>query len=196
MSTETKATEDKKEEKVNKEAEDKKEEKQEEKTPSGSDDKETAEEKGAEEKPSAPVADEKKDEPVEEKTEKPKEEPKEVDPRFKEIIEKIEEMTAIDLADLVHAMEDRFGVSAAAAVAGPTTGGAEEKSEYNVALKAVGGSKINVIKAVKEITGLGLKEAKDIVDNAPGVIKENVPVAEAETMKTKLEEAGATVELE
>ena len=104
-------------------------------------------------------------------------------------------MTAIDLADLVHAMEERFGVSASA-VAGPAVGGAEEKSDYNVVLKAVGGSKINVIKAVKEITGLGLKEAKDIVDNAPGAIKENVPTAEAEAMKTKLEEAGATVELE
>ena len=119
--------------------------------------------------------------------------------KFKNIIEQIEKLTVVELAELVKALEEKFGVSAAAmAVAGPATGGgaAEEKDSYNVILKTAGAQKINVIKTVKEITGLGLKEAKDLVDGAPKAIKEGVKTADAEEMKKKLEEAGATVELQ
>ena len=118
-----------------------------------------------------------------------------------EIMEAIENMTVLELSELVKAMEDKFGVSAAAPVAvaaagAPAAGAAaEEKTEFNVVLTAVGDKKINVIKAVREITGLGLKEAKAVVDGAPGNVKENVAKADAEEMKKKLEEAGATVEL-
>ncbi|MCK4636213.1 MAG: 50S ribosomal protein L7/L12 [Candidatus Moranbacteria bacterium] len=138
----------------------------------------------------------------EKKTEETTEDKKEVEvpKKFKKIVEEIEQMSVLDLSELVTILEDKFGVSAAApmAVAMPGAGGeevAEEKSNFDVEITATGDSKINVIKAVKEITGLGLKEAKDIVDGAPKVIKEGVAKDEAEEMKGKLEEAGATVTL-
>lgn len=118
-----------------------------------------------------------------------------------EIMEAIENMTVLELSELVKDMEEKFGVSAAApvavAAAGGTAGaaGAEEKSEFTVVLTAAGDKKINVIKAVREATGLGLKEAKALVDGAPAPVKENAPKAEAEELKKKLEEAGASVEL-
>lgn len=116
-----------------------------------------------------------------------------------QIMEAIENMTVLELADLVKAMEDKFGVSAAAPVAvaaAPAAGAAAaEKTDFDVVLKEVGASKINVIKVVRELTGLGLKEAKAAVDAAPNTIKEHVAKADAEAMKAKLEEAGATVEL-
>ncbi|SRR5690625_1762324 len=116
-----------------------------------------------------------------------------------QIIDAIKEMSVLELNDLVKAIEEEFGVTAAApvAVAGAAAGGeaAEEKTEFDVVLEAAGDSKIKVVKAVREITGLGLKDAKDLVDNAPGPIKEGVAKEEAEEMKAKLEEAGATVEL-
>jgi large subunit ribosomal protein L7/L12 len=121
--------------------------------------------------------------------------------KFKKLVDEIEKMTVMDLAELVKILEEKFGVSAAVAMAPVTTGtGAEaeakeEKTSFNVELKSVGEQKVQVIKAVKEITGLGLKEAKDIVDGAPKVIKENLKKEEAEEMKAKLEAAGATVEL-
>ena len=118
------------------------------------------------------------------------------------IIEELKTLTVLELSDLVHAVEDEFGVSAAAAVAvaAPGAGGAaapaaEEKTEFDVVLKSAGSSKINVIKAVREITGLGLKEAKAVVDGAPKTVKEAVSKDDAEAMKTKLEDAGAEVEL-
>jgi large subunit ribosomal protein L7/L12 len=116
-----------------------------------------------------------------------------------EIIEAVGNMSVMDLNDLVKAFEEKFGVSAAAmAVAAPGGGGAaavEEKTEFNVILAEVGANKVSVIKAVREITGLGLKEAKDLVDGAPKPIKEGVDKASAEDAKKKLEEAGAKVEL-
>jgi len=118
-----------------------------------------------------------------------------------ELIEAIETMTVLELSELVTALEDKFGVSAAAPVAvsaGPAAGGeaaAEEQTEFNVVLLSTGEKKIQVIKAVREITGLGLKEAKAVVDSAPGNVKEGVSKDEAEDMKGKLEAAGATVEL-
>jgi len=115
--------------------------------------------------------------------------------KYKDLIEKIEKLSVIDLSELVQVLEKKFGVSAAGpAVAAAAAG--EEKDEFNVVLKAAGGQKINAIKAVREITGLGLKEAKDIVESAPTNIKEGVKKEEAEAMKAKLEEAGATVELQ
>lgn len=114
-------------------------------------------------------------------------------------VEEIKGLTVMELADLVKAIEEEFGVSAAAPVmvAGPAAGApaAEEKTEFDVVLTEAGASKMGVIKLVKEITGLGLKEAKDLVDNAPKTVKEAVSKAEAEEMKAKLEEAGAKVEL-
>ena len=118
-----------------------------------------------------------------------------------EILQAIEGMTVLELSELVKAMEEKFGVSAAAPVAvaaagaAPAAAAGEEKTEFTVVLAAVGDKKINVIKAVREATGLGLKEAKELVDGAPAPIKENVAKAEAEELKKKLEEAGATVEL-
>ena len=116
------------------------------------------------------------------------------------IIEELKGLTVLELSELVHAVEDEFGVSAAAAVAvaGPAAGGeaaAAEQTEFDVILKAAGGNKIAVIKVVREITGLGLKEAKALVDGAPKAIKEAASKDDAEAMKTKLEEAGAEVEL-
>ena len=117
-----------------------------------------------------------------------------------QILEAIGNMTVLELADLVKAMEDKFGVSAAAPVAVAAAGAAApaaaaEKTDFDVVLKEIGANKIQVIKAVRELTGLGLKEAKAAVDAAPNTIKEHVAKADAEAMKAKLEEAGATVEL-
>ncbi|PWA12964.1 50S ribosomal protein L7/L12 [Pueribacillus theae] len=116
-----------------------------------------------------------------------------------QIIDAIKEMTVLELNDLVKAIEEEFGVTAAAPVAvagGAAAGGAaEEKSEFDVVLESAGSSKIKVIKVVREITGLGLKEAKELVDNAPKPIKEGVAKEEAEELKAKLEEVGAGVEL-
>lgn len=119
-----------------------------------------------------------------------------------QILEAIENMTVLELSELVKAMEEKFGVSAAAPVAvaavggaAPAAAGGEEKTEFTVILAAAGDKKINVIKAVREATGLGLKEAKELVDGAPKPVKENIGKAEAEELKKKLEEAGATVEL-
>lgn len=114
------------------------------------------------------------------------------------IITELEGATILELADLVHAIEEKFDVSAAApvAAAGAAAGGAAEaKDSFDVELAAAGDKKVGVIKVVREITGLGLKEAKDMVDSAPTVIKEGVAAAEAEELKGKLEEAGATVNL-
>ena len=119
-----------------------------------------------------------------------------------QLIEDVKGLTVLELSDLVNALEEEFGVSAAAPMAvaaAPAAGGAapaaEEKSEFNVVLKEAGAEKIKVIKAVREATGLGLKEAKEIVDGAPKTIKENVAKDEAEELKKKLEEVGAVVEL-
>ncbi|PXW87732.1 LSU ribosomal protein L12P [Streptohalobacillus salinus] len=115
-----------------------------------------------------------------------------------QIIEAIKEMSVLELNDLVKAIEEEFGVTAAApvAAAGAASGeAAEEQTEFDVVLNGAGASKIKVVKAVREITGLGLKDAKDLVDNAPGAIKEGVSKDEAEEMKAKLEEAGADVEV-
>ena len=116
------------------------------------------------------------------------------------IVEELKTLTVLELSELVSAVEEEFGVSAAAAVAvaAPADGGAaaaEEKTEFDVVLAEVGGNKIQVIKAVREATGLGLKEAKEIVDGAPATVKEAVPTADAEALKAKLEEAGAKIEL-
>lgn len=119
---------------------------------------------------------------------------------IKNIVEEVKKLTVVELNDLVKALEEEFGVSAAAmAVAAPAAGGAapaaEEKTEFTVFLKEVGGNKIAVIKVVREVTGLGLAEAKGLVDKAPGVIKENVPKEAAEKMVADFKEAGAVVEL-
>ncbi len=119
-----------------------------------------------------------------------------------EVLDAIAEMSVMDVVQLVEAMEEKFGVSAAAAVAAAPAAAAvaeaapaEEKEEFDVVLTAIGDKKINVIKAVRAITGLGLKEAKEMVDGAPSTVKEAVPKAEVEEMRKALEEAGATVEL-
>ena len=117
-----------------------------------------------------------------------------------EIIEAVKAMTVVELADLVKAIEEEFGVSAVAAAA-PAAGAAgaaaaEEKTSFNVVLSAAGDQKIKVIKVVRDATGLGLKEAKELVDGAPKTLKENVSKAEAEELKAKLEEVGATIELQ
>src|SRR5690606_486124 len=118
-----------------------------------------------------------------------------------DILEGIASLTVMEVVELVSAMEEKFGVSAAAAVAvaaAPAAGGAaavEEKDEFEVVLTSAGEKKVNVIKVVRELTGLGLKEAKDLVDGAPSSVKEGANKADAEEMKKKLEEAGASVEL-
>lgn len=120
---------------------------------------------------------------------------------LKKIVEDIKTLSVMEVADLVKMLEEEFGVSAAAAVAAPVAGGAaaeaavEEKTEFTVVLKEVGANKIAVIKVAREVTGLGLGEAKALVDNAPSTIKENVPTEEAKAMEAKFKEAGATVEL-
>ena len=116
-----------------------------------------------------------------------------------EMIEEIKKLTVVELADLVKAIEEEFGVSAVAAAApvagGAAAGAAEEKTSFDVVLKEAGANKIPVIKVVRDATGLGLKEAKDLVDGAPKTVKEAVPTKEAKEMEAKLKEAGATVEL-
>ncbi len=117
---------------------------------------------------------------------------------IEQILEAIENMKVLELNELVEAAEEKFGVSASApvAIAGAAAGGAaEEQSEFEVILESAGSSKINVIKAVRGITGLGLKEAKELVDNAPKTLKEAAEKEEAEEIKSKLEEAGASVTL-
>lgn len=116
------------------------------------------------------------------------------------IIEELKTLTVLELSELVHAVEDEFGVSAAAAVvAGPAVGAdapaAEEKTEFDLELTEVGSGKLNVIKVVRAVTGLGLKEAKEIVDNAPKIVKEAMSKEDAEAAKAQLEEAGAKVTL-
>jgi len=158
------------------------------------------------EKPKAEVVEAPKEEIKEEKpaeVEAPAEEAGEdveVPKKFKALVDAVETMTVLDLHELVKLLEKKFGVSAAAvAVAGAGAGGdageAEEKSSFNVELKAIGDSKIGVIKVVKEVLGLGLKEAKDLVDGAPAMLKEGVKKEEAEEWKKKIEEVGGTVEL-
>jgi len=123
--------------------------------------------------------------------------------KFKDLVEKIEKLTVLELADLVKILEEKFGVSATpqvVAAAGATSAAGEEGGEkksdsVSVILKDGGQAKVQVIKAVKELIGLGLKEAKDLVDGAPKPIKENIPLAQAEDIKKKLEEAGAIVEI-
>lgn len=171
------------------------------------DDKTQAVEEQKDEKtPEAPAAEEKK---VEEKKEEPAKEEKEekkdveVPAKFKSLVEEIEKMSVLDLAELVKVLEDKFGVSAAAPammMAGPVAGGdagvaAEEKTEFNVELASAGDNKIAVIKAVKAVTGLGLADAKALVDGAPKMIKEGVKKEEAEELKKQIEEAGGKVEL-
>lgn len=119
-----------------------------------------------------------------------------------EVLDAIADMSVMDVVQLVEAMEEKFGVSAAAAVAaapvaaaGGDAAAAEEKDEFDIVLASAGDKKVNVIKAVRSITGLGLKEAKELVDGAPSTVKEAAPKAEAEEAKKALEEAGATVEL-
>jgi large subunit ribosomal protein L7/L12 len=137
---------------------------------------------------------------------KEKTETKEIPKKFKELVEQIDKLSVLELSELVHVLEDHYGVSAAApaaAVAAPAAGAdgdgapaAEEKTSFNIILSAAGDQKINVIKAVREITGLGLSESKAVVDGAPKPVKEGVTKAEAEEAKGKLEAAGATVELQ
>ena len=121
---------------------------------------------------------------------------------FEQILEAIEKLSVLELNELVKAAEEKFGVSAAAPVVvggavagGESAGAAEEKTEFDVILASVGAEKMKVVKAVKDLSGLGLKEAKEVVDNAPKAVKEGVSKEEAEQMKAKLEEVGATVEL-
>ena len=120
--------------------------------------------------------------------------------KIQTIIDTVKELSVIELSELVKAFEEEFGVSAAAPVAVAVAGGAaaaaeEEQTEFDVILANAGANKINVIKVVREITGLGLKEAKEVVDGAPKAVKEKLEKAEAEEIKKKLEEAGATVEV-
>ena len=118
-----------------------------------------------------------------------------------ELVDAIGNMTVIELAEFIEAFKEKFNVTIAAApvaaapVGGEAGGGEEEQTEFTVILKEIGGKKIQVIKAVREVTSLGLKEAKDVVDNAPGAVKEDVSKEEAEAIKAKLEAQGATVEL-
>lgn len=119
--------------------------------------------------------------------------------KIEKMLEEIDSLTVIELSELVKGIEEKYGVSAVAAaapVAGGVAAGAEEKSEFNVVLKEAGANKIAVIKVVRDITGLGLKEAKDLVESAPKAVKEGVSKDEAEEMKAKFVEAGAVVELQ
>ena len=144
-----------------------------------------------------------KQEEVKEETATPAEETKEVPAKFKSLVDQISELSVLDLSELVKVLEDHFGVSAAAPVAIAAGGAAageedavEAKSSYNVYLAAVGDKKIDVIKAVREVSGLGLAESKAVVDGAPTMVKEAAPAEEAEEAKKKIEEAGATIELQ
>ncbi len=121
----------------------------------------------------------------------------EVPKEFAKIVEAVEKMSVLELNALVKVIEAKWGVSASAVAAGPAAGGAaaEEKSEFDVVLESDGGAKIPVMKAVKELLGLGLKDAKELVESAPATLKEGVKAEEAEEMKAKIEEAGGSVEL-
>ena len=117
--------------------------------------------------------------------------------KFHDIITKIESLTALELSELVKALEEKFGISAAAPItAAPIGAAAEEKTAFNVMLKASGEKKINVIKVIREVTTLGLKEAKDLVDGAPKMVKEGVKKEEADEIKKKLEAAGGQAEIQ
>ncbi len=118
--------------------------------------------------------------------------------KFDDLISQIEKLTAIEIAELVKALEEKFGISASMPVASAGAGAApaEEKTSFNVILKSSGAQKINVIKVVREVTGLGLKESKDVVDGAPKTLKEGLKKEEAEALKKKLEEAGASAEIQ
>lgn len=138
-------------------------------------------------------------------TQEATEEKREVPAKFKDLIDQVDKLSVLELSELVKVLEDHYGVSAAAPMAvaaapaaggGDEAGSADEKSAYTVVLSSAGDQKINVIKAVRELTGLGLAESKAIVDGAPKPIKENVPKAEADEAKTALEAAGASVELQ
>ena len=123
---------------------------------------------------------------------------KTISPKIEELIKKIEELSVVEDVELVKTLEEKFGVSATpmvGAVAGASEGGAEEKSTVSVILESAGEAKIQVIKAIRDITGLGLKEAKDLVDAAPKAVKENIASADADTIKKTLEEAGARVSI-
>ena len=148
-----------------------------------------AEETAAEEAPATEA-------PAEEESNDDAGEDVEVPEKFQALVEQVENMSVLELNELVKLLEKKFGVSAAAvAVAGPAAGAAEEKTEFDVELTSDGGSKIPVMKAVKEILGLGLKEAKEMVEGVPVVIKAGAKKEEAEEIKTKIEEAGGKVEL-
>ncbi len=148
------------------------------------------------------MAEETKNEAVEAAAEK--EEKKEVPEKFAKLVAELDKMSVLDLSEFVTTLEDHYGVSAAAPVAvagvaapaGEAAEAAEEKSQYNIFLQSAGEKKIDVIKAVREITGLGLAESKAVVDGAPTMVKENAPKEEAEEAKSKLEAAGATIELQ
>ena len=118
--------------------------------------------------------------------------------KHKDLISKIESLTALELAELVKALEEKFGISASAPVAAGGGAGAvaEEKTSFNVLLKSAGEQKINVIKVIREATGLGLKESKDVADSAPKVVKEGLKKEDADELKKKLEAAGGTAELQ
>jgi large subunit ribosomal protein L7/L12 len=127
---------------------------------------------------------------------------KKKDSKFEDLIKQIEELTVVELADLVKELEDKFDIEAAPMAAAPAAGGggageeeAEEKSEYTVELKSAGDKKIQVIKAIRTVVEMGLKDAKDLVDNAPKAIAENLPAEDAEKLKKAIEEAGGEVEL-
>jgi large subunit ribosomal protein L7/L12 len=132
------------------------------------------------------------------------EESKEVPAKFKSLVDEIDKLSVLDLSEFVSVLEDHYGVSASAPVAvaaagaagGEEADGEEAKSSYNIMLTAAGEKKIDVIKAVREVSGLGLAESKEVVDSAPKMVKEDVPAEEAEAAKKALEEAGATVELQ
>lgn len=160
---------------------------------------ETKEEEVKEEK-EAPKEEKKEEAATEEKeADEPEDEGADVEvpAKFKDLVEQVENMSVIELNELVKLLEKKFGVSAQAVAAAPAAdaGGAEEKSEFTVELTSAGDSKIGVIKAVKAALGLGLKEAKDLVEDAPAVLKDNVKKEEAEEMKAAIEEAGGSVEL-
>ncbi len=148
------------------------------------------------------MAEETKNEAAEAAVEK--EEKKEIPEKFAKLVAELDKMSVLDLSEFVTTLEDHYGVSAAAPVAvagvaapaGDAAEAAEEKSQYNIFLQSAGEKKIDVIKAVREITGLGLAESKAVVDGAPTMVKENAPKEEAEEAKTKLEAAGAGVELQ
>lgn len=115
-----------------------------------------------------------------------------------DILDSVSNMTVMEIVDLISAMEEKFGVTAAVAAAGPAAGGAavaEEQTEFTVTMTKFGENKVSVIKVIRTLTGLGLKEAKDLVEGSPSVVKEGIPKKDAEDIKKQLEEAGATVEI-